>query len=88
MRLVGELLLDLVVRARRIGDIEPPLLVEVGDDRAIDERRPGGALDFEAIGNGERLAGERDSSPGAGKGSRGDDGRETRTDAADASDRR
>ena len=46
--LLGELLLDLVVGAGRIGDVEPALLVEVGDDRPLDQRRAGDELDLEA----------------------------------------
>ena len=33
---------------RRIGDIESALLVEVGGDRPIHQRRPGDQCDFEA----------------------------------------
>ena len=54
VRLLGELLLDLGVRARRLGDVEAALLVEVGDDRPLDERRPGDAHDLEAVGHRER----------------------------------
>ena len=60
VRLVLELHGRLVVRARRLGDVEPALLVEVGHDRPVDERRPGGELDGEAVGEGERVAVERD----------------------------
>ena len=47
--LLGELLLDLVVGARRVGDVEPALLVEVGGDRPIDQRRAGDQLDGEPV---------------------------------------
>ena len=48
VRLVGELLLHLVVRAGRLGDIQSPLFVEVRDDGAIDQRGTGDTLDREA----------------------------------------
>ncbi len=46
-----ELDLDLRIRAGRVGDVEPAPLVEVGDDRPIDEGRPGHQLDLEARGH-------------------------------------
>ena len=55
-----ELLGDRVVGAGRVGDVEPALLVEVGDDGPIDQRRPGGQLDLEAVGQGEGVAVELD----------------------------
>ena len=48
VRPLGELLLDVVVRARRVGDVEPAVLIERGGDRPIDQRGPGHALDREA----------------------------------------
>ena len=48
VRAIGELLFDAVVRARRVGDVEPSLVVEVRHDRPIDEGRSGDALDREA----------------------------------------
>ena len=56
VRLLGELLLDRVVGAGRIGDVEPALFVEVGDDGPIDQRRPGDQLDLEADGQREGVA--------------------------------
>ena len=50
VRLLFELLFDLLVRAGRIGDVEPALVVEVGDDRPVDQRRPGGQFDREPSG--------------------------------------
>jgi hypothetical protein len=64
---------DLVVRPRRLGDVEPPLLVEVGDDRPVDQRRAGGELDGEAVGQRERLAVERDRARRGGRASHPDD---------------
>ena len=48
MRPVRELLLDLVVRAGGIGDVQAAVFVEVGDDGAVHEGRPGDALDLES----------------------------------------
>ena len=56
MRLLLELHGDLLVGAGRIGDVEPALLVEVGDDGPIDQRRPGGQLDVEADRQREGMA--------------------------------
>ena len=52
MRALFELDLDLRVGAGGVGDVEPAPLVEVGDDRAIDEGRPGHQLDLESRGHG------------------------------------
>ena len=43
-----ELLLHILIRTGRIGDVEPPLFIEVRGDRPIHQRRPGGQLDLEA----------------------------------------
>ena len=51
MRLLRELLLDVVVGAGRIGDVEPALVVEGGGDRPVDQRRPGDPLDREPAGS-------------------------------------
>ena len=48
-----ELDLYLLIGARRVGDVEPTLLVEVGRDGAIDQRWPGDALYDEPFGHGE-----------------------------------
>ena len=58
MRLVGELLVGLVVRAAGVGNVEPPLLIEIAGDRAIDEWRAGDEFHDEAVGNRERLRAE------------------------------
>ena len=52
VRALFELDLHLRVGSGRVGDVEPALLVEVGDDRAIDEGRPGDQLDLESRGHG------------------------------------
>ena len=51
-----ELLLRRGVRAGGVGDIKPPLLVEVRLDRPVHQRRPGDPLDLEAVGERERAA--------------------------------
>ena len=56
---IGELLLHLVVRARGVGDVQPPPLVEVRDDGAIDQRRASDADDLEAGRHGEPRLGGR-----------------------------
>src|SRR5438552_3369371 len=56
MGLLLELLVGLVIGARRIGDIESALLVEIGDNRPIDQRRPGNEFDLEAGGKREGVA--------------------------------
>ena len=50
----GQLAIHLLVAARRIGDIQTPLFVEVSRDGAGDQRRPGDQLPGEAGGNLER----------------------------------
>ena len=75
VRLVGELFFDSVVRSRGVGDVEPPLLVEVRDDRAVHDRRTGDALDFEPGGNREDLIGDRRLSPRAREHERSEDDR-------------
>ena len=52
VRALFELDLHLLVGSGGVGDVEPALLVEVGDDRPIDERRPGNQLDLESRGHG------------------------------------
>ena len=58
--LFRELLLDVVVGAGRVGDIETPLVVERGGDRPVDQRRSRDPLDRESLGNRERPAVELD----------------------------
>ena len=60
VRLLLDLLGDLLVGAGRVGDVEPALLVEGGDDGPVDERRPGGQLDGEADRQREGVAVEFD----------------------------
>ena len=57
MRFFRELFLDRIIRARRVGDVQSPLLIERRRDRPIHQRRPGDAFHREAIRHGEdRLA--------------------------------
>jgi len=51
VRPLGKLLLDIVVRARRVGDVESTLLVERGGDRPVNQRRSGHWLDREPRGH-------------------------------------
>ena len=60
MRLLVELLLDIVIGAGGIGDIEASLVVECGRDRPVDQRRTGDPLDREPCGDGERATVELD----------------------------
>ena len=55
---IEQLFVGLVVRAGRIGDVQPALVIEAGADRPLDQGRTGDEFDFEAVGNGQRLAGE------------------------------
>ena len=55
-----ELLLDVVVGAGGVGDIQTSLVVERGRDRAVDQRWPRDPLDRESLGNRERPAVELD----------------------------
>ena len=57
MRPVGELPLHPVVRSRGICDIQPAEVVEVGDDRTVDEGRTRHTLDLEPGWHGETRAG-------------------------------
>ena len=77
MRLLRKLLLDVVVGAGGIGDIEPALVVERGGDRSVDERRPGDPLDRKSVGKHEHAAVELDLARMAGAG-------ESRQDHEDA----
>ncbi len=62
--------------AGRVGDVKPALLVQLGDDRSIDKRRPGDAFDREARRQSKRAPRNRDlDAPGRGFG-RGDAGRQ------------
>ena len=45
MRLLFELLLHWIVRAGRLGHIEPAFIIKRRDNRPLDERRPGSELD-------------------------------------------
>ena len=56
VRLFLELLLYLFIGTGRIAHIQPALLVEIGGDRPIDQRRPGRQLDLEAHGQREDVA--------------------------------
>ena len=56
MRFFGELLFDFVVRARRVGDIQPPLLVKIADNRPVDQRRPGDLFNLESLRKGELVS--------------------------------
>ena len=58
MRWVGQLLVRFLVRAGRIRDIEPALVVEAGADGSIHQRRPGDQFHFEAVRHGEGLGRE------------------------------
>ncbi len=56
VRLLLELLLDIVVRARRVRDVQPPLVVERGRDRPVNERRTGDPVDRESLRHFDRAA--------------------------------
>ena len=75
MRPLGKLLLDIVVRARRVGDVEPTLLVEGGGDRPVDQRRSGHRLDREPRGHPEGSIAQLEL-PGAARHPAGTDQRE------------
>ena len=57
VRLFRELFLDRIIRAGRVGDVQPPLLIERGRNRTVNQRRPGDSLHREAVRHSEdRLA--------------------------------
>ena len=53
VRFFLELLFDLVIGPGRLGDVQTPLLVKVGDDGPIHEGRTGGALDLKTGRHGQ-----------------------------------
>ncbi len=56
--LVDDLFGDRIIRAGRLGHVQSAAVVEVGHDRPLDQRRPGGQFERESVGQRERVAAE------------------------------
>ena len=59
VRALSELLLNRVIRSRRLGHVQAALVVHVHDHRALDQRWPGRQLNFKALGNCDLVDGIR-----------------------------
>ena len=86
VRFVGELLFDLVVRARAVGDVEFARVAKGHGDGPVHERRAGGEFHGQAVGEGESV--EADFEFGGVDGGGGEEGEEGEEREAHGADER
>jgi hypothetical protein len=69
MRPLFQLLVRLVIAARRIGYVKPASIVEGRRNGSIHQRLSSDQFDFKPVGDSQRLRGEFELSGGRGRGS-------------------